>query len=426
MPITIAPGANGLSPEMAFRARLDALGATLLDSDWRGVSVRRRVVCADGHECSPRPANVLDGEGICWTCSIRYRRIKPSARAEKVFRDRLSELGATLLEIEWLGSAVPHRVICKSGHECSPRPDSVKQGQGICIVCAGKDPITAERDFKRKLEESGATLIEPVWLGSAKPHRVICAVGHECSPRPQNIKNGQGICRTCAGKDPVLSEARFHARLSDLGATLLESAWLGSAIPHRVICAAGHECSPRPNHVNAGHGICITCAGKDPVVAEASFHKRLTELGAILLEPIWLGCVNRHRVICAAGHECLPRPIAVQRGEGICRICAGRIWDALYVVTSADSVKFGITSGDPESRLYRHRCDGFTEVIRLFTNLPGNTAPDIERDILATLKLSGELPVRGREYHDISALAIVLDVVDNHPSLKDIGAVIHL
>jgi hypothetical protein len=56
------------------------------------------------------------------------------------------------------------------------------------------------------------------------------------------------------------------------------------------------------------------------------------------------------------------------------------------------------------------------------TDLPGETASDIERAVLAALHLAGVGPVRGREYYDIDALALVLDIADNYP-MQAVGAV---
>jgi hypothetical protein len=153
------------------------------------------------------------------------------------------------------------------------------------------------------------------------------------------------------------------------------------------------------------------------VAAEARFRARLAELAAVLLEVRWLGARTPHRVRCAAGHECAPRPDHVVSGAGPCRICAGQIWDAFYVVAdlSAGQIKFGITSGDPGPRLRHHRAAGYRDVVRLMVGLPGTAAPEIESAALAALALAGFRPVRGREYYDVAALAVVLDVADNYP-----------
>jgi hypothetical protein len=107
----------------------------------------------------------------------------------------------------------------------------------------------------------------------------------------------------------------------------------------------------------------------------------------------------------------------VQQGGGICRYCARKIWDAFYVVTddTAALVKFGITTGNGRSRLNEHRRDGFDTVHRFLAALPGDTAPALERDVKAALRLAGEVPVRGLEYYRDHVTALVLDVVDHYP-----------
>ena len=157
--------------------------------------------------------------------------------------------------------------------------------------------------------------------------------------------------------------------------------------------------------------------------ARAKFLAVLSERGAVLLEPRWLGTRRPHWVRCAAGHECDPRPLTVLRGDGICRICAGHVWDAFYVVSNpaAHRIKFGITSGDPRGRLKVHRASGYADTVRLLTGLRGSTALNLERDTQGTLRLADLRPVQGREYYDASALPVVLDVVDNYP-MKDAAA----
>jgi hypothetical protein len=107
----------------------------------------------------------------------------------------------------------------------------------------------------------------------------------------------------------------------------------------------------------------------------------------------------------------------VQQGQGVCRYCAGKAWDAFYVVAdeSAALLKFGITTGNGRSRLNDHRRDGFGTVYRFLPGLPGDTAPCLEREVQATLRLAGEVPVRGREYYRDHVTALVLDVVDHYP-----------
>lgn len=394
----------------AFRERVTELGGEVLEPQWLGDGTPHRVRCSRGHECTPRPNNERKGIGICRTCAGQDPRA-----AETAFRARLDELGATLLEPQWLGANTPHRLRCAAGHECKPRPASLRAGRGPCNVCTGNDSQAAWNAFRVRVAESGGSVLEPAWLGANTRHRVRCAVGHDCMTLPASTRRGEGICRACAGKDPKSAEAAFRARVADLGGLVLESRWLGADIPHRVQCPAGHVAKPRPSDIRQGQGLCLTCVyGEWSIRAELAFRARVAELGGSVLEPEWLGNHVPHRVRCAAGHFTKTRPSQVQQGCGLCRHCRGMVWDAFYVVADDEeqSIKFGITSGDPRPRLKKHARDGFDRVIRLSEGLPGDLAPRLERAVLAALRDVRETPVRGREYFPARVLGLVLDVVD--------------
>ena len=220
------------------------------------------------------------------------------------------------------------------------------------------------------------------------------------------------ICRTCAKQDPVAAEAKFRARLAELAAELL-GPYVNSKTRVRVRCAAGHECYLRPGDVRQGQGICRVCAGLDSETAAAAFRARLAELGATLLEPRWLGVDKPHRVRCAQGHPCRPWPGSVFRGSGICRFCSCCLPDVFYVVTGGGIVKFGITSGDPRPRLRDHAANGFASVVRLVAGLPRTLALDAENAVKSALAMAGEKPVRGREYFDVSCVPLIIDVADS-------------
>jgi hypothetical protein len=463
-------GKDPAAAEAAFHARLAELGAKLLQP-YVNNKTAHHVRCAAGHACYARPNDVQQGGGVCATCSGRdpvaaaaafrsrvaergavvlgeYRNAhakvhvrcpaghdcyptphdvqrgggicrtcagKDPVVAEAVFLKRLTELGATPLYAEWCGTNRGHHVRCACGRESYPRPADVRNGDGICRACAGRDPEAAESGFRARLAELGAELLEP-YKNSGTPHQVRCAAGHDCYPPPGQVRDGHGICRTCSGQDPAVAEANFRDRLAELGAVLLEP-YSNSQTPHHVRCVGGHDLNLRPTVVQkaraVGRGICVTCAGKGSAVAEAKFRARLAELGATLLESEWLGSATPHRVRCAQGHLSRPTPGNVGQGSGVCRVCAGAEWDAFYVVIGGGVVKFGITTGEGRRRLLIHAGQGFTEVVRLVTGLPDTVALDAENAVKSALGLAGERPVRGREYFDASCLALILDVADS-------------
>lgn len=274
------------------------------------------------------------------------------------------------------------------------------------------DWLAAEAAFLQRLADMGAILLQAGYCGGHTPHHVRCPSGHDCYPRPNDLRRGRGICRTCAGVDPVLAEAQFRERLATIGATPLFETWAGMNRPHHVRCAVGHDSWTIPSNLRRGDGICRICAGNDTAVAEAMFRSALAGIGATPLFKTWRGARRPHHVRCAEGHDCYPWPTNLLAGRGICRVCGSKSWDAFYVVTSNQEVKLGITSGDARYRLAQHARAGYVTVIRLATGLPGTVALDAESVTLAALADAGEQPLHGREYFDISCLALVLDVAD--------------
>lgn len=343
-------------------------------------------------------------------------KLARAVRAEAAFRERLAELGAELLDTEWHGSKKKHRARCAKGHECYPRPNSVQQGQGICRICAGMDSGAAEAAWLARLATLGAQPLEP-YTGALVPTLIRCANGHENRPQPSSVAFGNGACVTCAGKDPKAAEAAFLARLASLGATPLYGEWAGSNNRHHIRCSVGHDCYPRPRVAARGGVLCLTCAGYDPIASEARFRERLAELGAAPLFEHWAGSNRPHRVRCSVGHESTPRPSDVFQGNGICRKCAHRDWDVFYLVVNDEQrrIKFGISTGDGRPRLRTHRASGYKRVVRLLTQLPGDVALEMEQAVRSTLRLAREVPEQGREYFGIHVLGTVLDIVDNYP-----------
>ncbi|MFJ9123463.1 hypothetical protein ACIRJS_05220 [Streptomyces sp. NPDC102340] len=326
----------------------------------------------------------------------------------------MEELGGEVLEANWLGSQARHRIRCPKGHETTASPNAVQRGQGMCRPCSGSDPATAWAAFQTRVHELGGSVVEPKWLGKDERHRVICGKSHPCAPRPGYVRDGGGICSVCSGNDPATAWAAFRARVHELGGTVIELKWLGKAAPHRVICAQGHPFTPTPNNMRSGTGRCLRCVGVDPAASWEWFKARVEELGGTVDEPQWLGDGSRHRLTCREGHKGTTIPSGVKQGQGICRRCAGKIWDVFYVVQDPDAgqVKFGITSGDPRPRLRYHSADGFRIPVRVIRDLPDDFAPDLETLIRFNLADQGVKPVRGREYFPISATPLVLSVVE--------------
>ena len=219
------------------------------------------------------------------------------------------------------------------------------------------------------------------------------------------------------------AEAKFRARVAELGGEVLEESWKGVKAPHRVRCAKGHEGAPRPQSINIGNGLCEVC-GYQPLnwtrpersyAGEAKFRARVAELGGEVLEESWKGNGQPHRVRCANGHEGAPRPSNVLQGSGICLTCSWSSQDTLYVVVddTRGRVKLGITTTGSK-RLHDHARDGFTNVVAVRQGLPTGAAHAAEQSALKSLRASGVMPVQGREYFDAAYTLFILAVLGDN------------
>jgi hypothetical protein len=339
---------------------------------------------------------------------------RKSQAAWDAFRQLVAQFGGEVIEPEWRGATVRHEAKCSAGHVCYPIPHMLPRRNRMCLECFSPASVAAWGKFQKRVEGLGGEVLDAEWRGSRQTYAVRCSAGHETRIWPIGLHQGRGICNVCSGQSPSAAWEDFKSLVAGLGGTVVESSWKGKDEPHACLCPEGHECRPRPGHLRKGIGMCRTCAGVEPRVAEAAFRARVEQLGGEVLEPTWLGNGKPHRIRCSQGHECTPAPSSVRHGNGICRICAGKTWDVFYVVADEinDTVKFGITSGDPRPRLGIHARDGFESVTRLAEGLPGDLAPRLERAVIAALQDAGEAPVRGREYFPARVLALVLDVVD--------------
>jgi hypothetical protein len=352
--------------EAAFRVRLEQLGATLLEPVWLGAQAPHRIRFACGHEGHSRPGDIRRGTGVCrncahntWTVTARAAGAATRAAAgESAFRARLAELGAELLEPQWLGATTQHACRCPSGHLCSISPHKLGEGRPLCAQCPSAASAEAERKFREAVARAGGT-IAGRYIDTRTPVKIICPSGHVNRPFPTGIIQGRGICRDCAGKSPAESERRFRAAIAALGGTC-PGTWAGSTAKIHCVCPLGHDCYPQPWSVMSGQGMCRTC--------------------------------------------------------GIVTLITGT-WDVFYIVRKPGTgeIKFGISSGNPRPRLRTHYGDGYREQVLVLTDLPGTLAPEIESGAIAALALAGIKPLRGREHYGAEALAVVLDIADNYP-----------
>jgi len=203
-------------PAARFYDAVAALGGTLAPgATYRGKNTPVQLVCAAGHACRPLPTNVQQRGVICAFCT----GAASAAAAAAVFWARVAELGAAPAPgATYTQANAPVPLICAAGHVCSPTPGSVQQGRGVCRICAGTDPAAAQAAFWAQVTAAGARPAPgAVYWGARTPVQLICAEGHACSRRPNSVQQRGFGCRTCAGMAPTATQARFPARVAELG-----------------------------------------------------------------------------------------------------------------------------------------------------------------------------------------------------------------
>jgi hypothetical protein len=215
--------------------------------------------------------------------------------------------------------------------------------------------LHAASDFKTCIEAQGG-IVTGVYLNARTPVACLCPAGHECAPYPFNVMNGEGMCYTC-GKSKAgatrtkLAFDRFQRAITERGGKVIGN-YVNTAAPVECICPKGHICNPRPNDV-------------------------------------------------------------VNRGYGMCLVCAGKKSDVFYVVQNPldGNIKLGVTSGNPRGRLKDHEYDGFIRLLFLAVKMPYGVARQTEAQIMQRLyNKHGLYPVRGYEYFGQEAAEIIVDL----------------
>jgi hypothetical protein len=286
----------------------DVNGGQMLD-EFHGTGEWHRVQCAQGHRYTVRPTDILyRGYPFCHSCDGLRKR---TAELVEPWRHMVEDIhGGKALE-EFHGQSEPHLVECRAGHVRKVNPSGILYGkQGLCAICAGNDPETAERQFHANVKALGG-VVRPYgeWLGTQANHPITCAEGHDREIRPHALTSGQGLCAICAGNVWGAGEAAFRSRVAEVGGTCLYDAWGGANTGHKVRCAVGHINYPAPaGVVSRGQGICRTCSGHDGVLACQDFFATARSLGWEVLGQ-WKKADIKVPVRCSKGHEfdALPR-----------------------------------------------------------------------------------------------------------------------
>jgi len=127
-----------------------------------------------------------------------------SETAKNNFIKNIEKLGGKVVG-EYKGNSIGVECVCKNGHPCTPSPGSIRQGSGMCKICAGNDSETAKQNFIKNIEKLGGKVVGE-YKGNSIGVECVCKNGHPCTPSPGSIRQGCGMCSQCTRK----TEAKFY------------------------------------------------------------------------------------------------------------------------------------------------------------------------------------------------------------------------
>jgi hypothetical protein len=306
------PNKRSIEIKNEFTKKIEILGGKIV-GEYINTNIKVECLCKNGHKCLPVPSGVLKGQGMCKKCAGNC-----PIEAENKFIKNIEKLGGTIVG-KYVNTNSPVECLCASGHKCSPRPDSIRRGQGMCLKCAGLCPEECENKFIKNIEKLGGIVIGK-YVNSISPIECLCANGHKCSPTPHSIQNKNGMCSKCC---PEEIKKNFIKNIAKLEGTIVGE-YVNSMTKVKCLCKNGHECSPMPARIQQGRGICKKCVGLCPMEAMKKFIENIEECEGIIIGD-YVNSKIGVKCLCKNGHICFPIPTHIQqsKSQNICIKCLG-------------------------------------------------------------------------------------------------------
>jgi hypothetical protein len=289
-------------------------GCDVVSKEYQTSRNKMKFMCPRGHIREITPKSFKINPMACKICPRAY-----SNKAEMNFIASIESLGGQVVG-KYTKAVNKVECICKNGHICYPLPSGIQQKEGMCKKCAGNCPEEAEKNFIANIERLDGRVVGK-YLYSYEKVECICKNGHNCYPRPGDVRNGHGMCRKCINLCPVEAEKKFVSNVEKMGGTVVGK-YINSYHKIQCICKNGHVCYSHPGSVRKGFRSCKKCIGQCPLEAKKIFFTTIEQLGGQVV-----GEYKETRVkvqcICKNGHICYPRPSSVRQGGGMCKKCTG-------------------------------------------------------------------------------------------------------
>lgn len=244
------------------------------------------------------------------------------------FIDAVEGMGGIVLDdfSSYVNRNTKIKCICPMGHNINITTGGVISGQGMCAICANHSSKAAEEKFRNIVRELGGKVIGN-YINTDTPIELICKNGHTFSARPSLVNCRGRICAACVGHCPIQAEKNFIKRIEELGGKVVGK-YIKSDEKVDCICKNGHKCNPMPTSIQRGQGMCFVCANKCSIQLEKNFIRRIEEQGGKVIGK-YDGALENVLCICDKGHEFYVKPSKIQQGGSMCNICGSSAGESL-------------------------------------------------------------------------------------------------
>lgn len=208
-------------------------GLILLD-DYKDGRTAMNFKCIKNNHIRCTRSHRFKKDPICFECNPSNKDLK---KAKENFKINIEKLGGQVIG-EYVNNKTSILCICKEKHECTPTPNHVQKGQGMCIKCANLCPIDASKRFIENIEKLGGHVIGQ-YINCYTPVKCVCIQKHECYPSPTSIQQGQGMCLKCAENCPIQAENNFRQRIDELGGIVIGN-YINNSTPVECLCKENH------------------------------------------------------------------------------------------------------------------------------------------------------------------------------------------
>ena len=216
--------------------------------------------------------------------------------------------GGRCISALYVNSGVPLLWQCAAGHRWSAVPATIRKGSW-CPACARVRRLTLEQ-MREVAESRGGNCLSQNYTNNATKLKWRCAVGHEWSATPLQVKKGHW-CPFCA-RVARLTLHVLRQIASVKAGRCLSLEYVNSSDPLRWQCAAGHEWMVRPSAIRAGNW-CPFCAHNRRLKLE-EMQEIARERGGRCLSASYRNGRTALLWVCKHGHYWKASPASVKGG----------------------------------------------------------------------------------------------------------------